>query len=183
LRAFPVAFALHVIGVAVLFASQILAGLGGGGFTFILQIATLVLAVWALVFAPVIAVGERRRLMDSLGRSVRAARLPGSGNLSAAAIYVVPVFATFVATVAARVPGALLDVNPSSTAWIFVVFMNLLHVAMLAAFSIRYLAAADEVPEAPARRAVGRDVARGSRGSPRTAAQKRAPRRRAHRRW
>jgi hypothetical protein len=183
LRAFPVAFAIHVIGVAVLFVSQLIAGLGGGGFTFILQIAALVLAVWALVFAPVIAVAEHRRLMDSLGRSVRAARLPGSGNLSAAAIYVVPVFATFVATVVGRVPGAELDVNPPFTAWIFVVVMNLLHVAMLAAFTIRYLAVADEVPDAPTRRSVARDVDRGGARSPRTPQSTRSRRRRSHRRW
>ena len=180
LRAFPVAFALHVIGVAVLFASQLIAGLGGGGFTLVLQIAVLVLAVWAFAFAPVIAVEERRRLTDSLGRSVRAARLPGSGNLSAAAIYVVPVFATFVATVVERVPGALLDVNPSYAAWVFVAVMNLLHAAMLAAFSIRYLAVADEVPEASAR---GRDGGRAGGRSSKPAPAKRSARRRSHRRW
>jgi hypothetical protein len=177
LRAFPVTFALHVIGVAVLFASQILAGLGGGGFTFILQIGVLVLAVWAFAFAPVIAVAEHRRLMDSLGRSFRAARLPGSGNLSFAAIYVVPVFAAVVATVVGRVPGAVLDVNPPSTAWVFVVGMNLLHAAVIGAFSLRYLAIADQVPDAPARRPARERERAGGRAS-RSAHAKRSPRRR-----
>ncbi len=163
LLAFPVSFALHVIGVAVLFASQIVVAVGGAGLAFLLQIGVLVLVVWAFGFAPVIAVAERRRLMDCLGRSVRAARLPGSGNLTFAAVYVVPVFATFLSP---QVPGALLDVNPPFTAWIFVVGMNLLHVAILAALAMRYLAVADQVPEPAVR------TDRGSRGEGRAAASR-----------
>jgi len=99
-------------------------------------------------FAPIISITEHRRLMDCLGRSVRAARLPGSGNLTFAAIYAVPVYATFLAP---GVPGILLGVNPSAGAWAFVVLMNLLHIAIVGAWALRYLAIADEVPEAPAR--------------------------------
>jgi hypothetical protein len=157
LRAYPITFALHVIGVAVLFASQIVVAVGGASLAFFLQIAVLVLVVWAFAFAPVIAISEHRRLMDSLGRSIRAARLPGSGNLTFAAIYVVPVFATFLSP---QVPGALLDVNPPFTAWSFVVLMNLLHAAVLGAFAMRYLAIADEVPDAPARTARGQERGR-----------------------
>ena len=57
---------------------------------------------WAFAYAPIIAVAEHRRFTDCLGRSVRAARMPGSGNLTFAAIYTVPVFATFLAP---GVPG------------------------------------------------------------------------------
>jgi hypothetical protein len=116
---------------------------------------------WVFAFAPVIAVTEHRRLMDCLGRSVRAARLPGSGNLTFAAIYVVPIFATFLSP---GLPGVLLDVNPPYTAWIYVVLMNLLHVAMVGAFALRYLAVAEEVPDAPTRAAPSRDRAGGRRG-------------------
>jgi fumarate reductase subunit C len=148
LRAFPVVFALHVIGVGVVFAAQIVAAIGGTGLALVIQMAALVVAMWVFAFAPVIAVTEHRRLMDCLGRSIRAARMPGSGNLTFAAIYVVPIFATFLSP---GLPGVLLDVNPPFTAWIYVILMNLLHVAIVAAFSLRYLAVEAEVPDAPVR--------------------------------
>ena len=106
-------FALHVIGVAVVFAAQIVAAIGGTGLALIIQMAALVVATWVFAFAPMIAVTEHRRLFDCLGRSVRAARMPGSGNLTFAAIYVVPIFATFLSP---GLPGVLLDVNPPYTA-------------------------------------------------------------------
>ena len=160
LRAFPVVLALHVIGVAVVFAAQIVAALGGGGLALIVQLAALVGATWVFAFAPVIAVTERRRLLDCLGRSMRAARMPGSGNLTFAALYAVPVFATFLTP---GLPGVLLDVNPPASAWIYVVMMNLLHAAILGAFALRYLAVASEVPDAPVRSAASRDRG-GARG-------------------
>jgi hypothetical protein len=178
LRAFPVSFALHVIGVGVLFASEIIAGLGGGGLAFILRVAVLVVAVWAFAFAPVIAIAEQRRLMDCLGRSIRAARLQGSGNLSFAAIYAVPVFATLLATFLGSVPGSLLGVAPPAAAWIFIVVMNLLHAAVLGAVAMRYLAVAGEVPDATARGATARSGrARKTRSAP-TKGRRTPPRRR-----
>ena len=164
LRAFPVAFAVHAFGVAVLFASQIVAGFGGGGLSFILQLSILVLAVWVFAFAPVIAVTEGRRFRDCLGRAFRAARLPGSGNLTFAVLYVVPWFATYVATIVGSVPGAGLDVNPPYTAWIFVVVVALIHAAVIAALAMRYLAIASEVPDAPVRAPAARG-ARTPRGA------------------
>jgi len=163
LRAFPIAFAIHVFGVVVLFASQILAGLGGGGLSFILQLAVLVLAVWVFAFAPVIAIAEGRRFLDCMGRSFRAARLPGSGNLTFATLYVIPWFATFVATSVGAVPGSGLDVNPRYSAWIFVVVVSLLHAAILGALGMRYLVIASEVPEARVRAAPSRERAAGGR--------------------
>jgi hypothetical protein len=163
LRAFPVVLALHVIGVAVVFAAQIVAALGGGGLALIVQMAALVVTTWVFAFAPVIAVIEHRRLMDCLGRSIRAARMPGSGNLTFAAIYAVPIFATFLTP---GLPGVLLDVNPPYAAWTYVVLMNLLHAAIVGAFAFRYLAIAEEVPDAPVRAAPSRDRAsgKGARG-------------------
>jgi hypothetical protein len=118
--------------------------------------------VWLTAFAPVIAVAEGRGWRDAFGRSYRAARMPGSGNLSFAAIYVLPVFTTLVSPI---VPGSLLDVNPPFTAWVFIVLMNLLHIAVLAAFAMRYLAVADEVPDAPARAASARGSGAAQRAS------------------
>jgi hypothetical protein len=153
LRAFPVTVALHVIGVAALFISQFIVQIGGPGLSLFLQIGVLVVVLWVLAFAPVIAVAEGRRLTDCLGRSIRAARLPGSGNVTFATLYVIPVFATLVA----GVPGSKLDVSPPPSAWVFVILANLFHVAMLAAYALRYLAVAGEVPDAPVRTPPGRD--------------------------
>jgi hypothetical protein len=154
LRAFPLVFALHVIGVAVVFATDIVAALAGLGLALMIRMAGLVVATWVFAFAPVIAVTEHRRIMDCLGRSIRAARMPGSGNLPFAAIYVVPVYATLLAP---GLPGALLDVNPLYSAWIYVVLMNLLHAAIVGALALRYLAVAEEVPEASVRSAPSRE--------------------------
>ncbi|MGH2679429.1 MAG: hypothetical protein ACRDG8_02935 [Actinomycetota bacterium] len=175
LRAFPIVFALHVIGVLVVFGSQIAAALGGTGLAFLIQMAALVLATWAFAFAPIIAVTEQRRFRDCLGRSIRAARMPGSGNLSFAGIYVVPVFATFLSP---GVPGAVLGVNPDVTAWAYVVLMNLLHAAIVGAFALRYLAIAAEVPDAPVRTAPVRERP-STRGRPRAGGRGVSP----HRRW
>jgi hypothetical protein len=154
LRAFPIVFVLHVIGVVVVvFGLGAAAAIGGSGLAFLLQLAVFAVATWAFAFAPVIAVAEHRGLRDCLGRSIRAARMPGSGNLTLAAIYVVPVFATLVSP---GVPGALLGVDPDVSAWAFVVLMNLAHAAMVGAFAMRYLAIADEVPDAPVRPASAR---------------------------
>ena len=165
LRGFPVVFALHVIGVAVVFATDIVAALGGLGLALMIRTAGLVVATWVFAFAPVIAVTEHHRLMECLGRSIRAARMPGSGNLPFAAIYVVPVYATLLAP---GLPGALLDVNPSYPAWIYVVLMNLLHAAMMGAFALRYLAVAEEVPDARVRTSGSRQRPAGtaSKGRP-----------------
>jgi hypothetical protein len=153
LRAFPVTVALHVIGVAALFISQFVVSIGGPGLSLFLQIGVLVVVLWVLAFAPVIAVAEGRRLTDCLGRSVRAARLPGSGNVTFATLYVIPVFATLIA----GVPGSKLDVSPPPSAWVFVILANLFHAAMLAAYAMRYLAVAGEVPDAPVRTPPSRD--------------------------
>jgi hypothetical protein len=166
LRAFPVSFAIHSFGVVVYIMSGIVGGFGGPGLSQLLQIAIFVVAVWAFAFAPAIAVAEGRGFRDSLGRALRAARLPGSGNLTFAVLYTIPWFATFVATSVSAAPGSGLDVNPPYSAWIFVVVVSLLHVAVIAAFAMRYLAIAEEVPDAPVRSAPSRERAgaRGARG-------------------
>ena len=163
LRAFGVAFAGRVLGLMALIAAQLVLAFGGAsGIGLFGQIAVFVLVTWLLAYAPVIAVSERRRLVDSLTRSVRAARMPGSGGLRFAALYVLPVFLTFFAL---PVPGVVLDVSPPPSAWIFVVVLNLLHVAMLGAFAIRYLSIAGEVPEPAPRPARGAPVRGRSKGS------------------
>jgi hypothetical protein len=143
-RALPTALATSVLGVAFLTLSSFFAPLLGPGFGVLIQVGGLVLGVYLFVFAPVIAVAERRSLPDCLTRSIRAVRMPGVGNLGMAALYVVPAIAIIVAP---GKPGNVIGVNPSVGAWALVLIANLLQAAMLAAFAFRYLAIADEVPE------------------------------------
>ncbi len=103
-------------------ASSFVGPLLGQGFGLLILLASLVAGVYLLGFAPAIAATERRGLADTLGRSVRAGRLPGAGNLMFAAIYVV----TFVAVLAIPgKPGAMVGVNPSIAAWVVGIVVGL----------------------------------------------------------
>jgi hypothetical protein len=149
LRTFPVALAVGLAGVGLLTLASILGPLLGPAFGLLIQMAALVGGVYLLGFAPVIAAEEGRWLPDTMGRSIRAARIPGAGNLTLAAIYVV---ASIALLVAPGKPGSNLGVNPSVGAWVLVLVANLLHVAMQATLAFRYLSIADEVPEPAAKR-------------------------------
>jgi hypothetical protein len=149
LRALPVALAVNVAGVGLLTLGSLIGPLLGTTFVLLIQLATLIGGVYLLSFALVIAADEDRRMSDALGRAVRAARLPGSGNLSLAAIYVVGSVALLVAP---GKPGSELGVNPSVSAWVVVLVANLLHLIMQAVVAFRYLSVAAEVPEGPAQR-------------------------------
>jgi hypothetical protein len=147
-RALPVTFATCVIGVGILTLTTSVGPLLGPGLGILLQVGGLTLGLYLFVFAPVIAVAEGRSMPDALSRSIRAARIPGTGNLSLAALYVLGSIAVIVAP---RKPGNLIGVNPTVGAWVFVLLVNLLNVALLATFAFRYLSIAHEVPDAPAR--------------------------------
>jgi hypothetical protein len=144
LRALPVTFAICIIAVGILTLSSLFGQLLGPGFGILLQVGALVLGLYLFVFAPIVAVDEERSMPDALTRSVRAARIPGVGNLSLAALYVVPSIALIVLP---SKPGNLFGVNPTIGAWLFVLALNLLHLALLATFAFRYLSVAHEVPE------------------------------------
>jgi hypothetical protein len=159
LRALPVTFAICIIAVGILTLSSLFGQLLGPGLGILLQVGALVLGLYLFVFAPIVAVDEGRSMPDSLARSVRAARIPGVGNLALAALYVVPSIALIVLP---GMPGHLIGVNPTIGAWLFVLALNLLHLALLATFAFRYLSVAHEVPE-PAPRPTRAQQARGRR--------------------
>lgn len=148
LRAIPVTFACCIIGVGILTLSSFFGPLLGPGFGILLQVGALVVGLYLFAFAPIIAVDEGRSMPEALSRSIKAARLPGSGNLMLAALYVLPSIAVIVAP---GKPGSLMGVNPSISAWLFAMVVDLLHVSLLATFAFRYLSVAHEVPE-PAER-------------------------------
>ena len=158
IRALPVTIAVCIIGVGILTAASIAGPLLGPGIGILLQVGGLIIGTDFFVFAPVIAVSEHRSMPDSLARSVRAARMPGVGNLNLAALYVIPAVALIVAP---GKPGNLIGVNPTIGAWVFAILLNLLHLALLATFAFRYLSVAHEVPDAPVKAA--RSAARGRR--------------------
>ena len=110
-----------------------------------LFLAVLVIGVYVLGFAPAIAADEDRRAVDTLVRSVRAARMPGSANLWLAVAYL------FVSALllALPVPGSGIGVTPSASAWAVVIVWNIMSVIMQSTLAYRYLAVASEVPEGP----------------------------------
>jgi hypothetical protein len=149
LRTLPAALAVGMASVGLLTLASIVGPILGPAFGLLIQMAVLVGGIYLLAFAPVIAADEGRRLADSLGRSVRAARMPGAGNLTLAAIYVV---ASIALLVLPSKPGTELGVNPTVAAWVLVLVASLLQVVMQATVAFRYLAVAGEVPEAAPKR-------------------------------
>ncbi len=145
-RIIPTTLAVGVTDMFILTISSIFVQILGGGIGLLLQIGALVAALYLLVFAPVIAASEHRGMPESLGKSIRAGRMPGAGNLAFAAIYVIP---AIVISVVPGLPGKLIGVNPTVGAWAFAIVVNLVQVIFLAAFAFRYLSVAEEVPEAP----------------------------------
>ena len=146
LRVIPTTLAVGVTDMFILTISSILVQILGGAIGLLLQIGALIFALYLLVFAPVIAVSEQRRMPESLGKSIRAGRTPGAGNLAFAAIYVIP---AIVVSVIPGLPGKLVGVNPTVGSWAFAIVVNLLQLVFLTTFAFRYLSIADDVPEAP----------------------------------
>jgi len=149
MRAIPTAIATSVASMGLVTVAIFIGPLLGLGLGALLQVGALVAGIYLFVFAPTIAVAEGRGMPECMSRSIRAGRMPGSGNLGFAVLYVIPTIALLVAP---GKPGSDVGVNPSIGAWIFVLAINLLQISMLAAFSFRYLSVADEVPD-PVRQA------------------------------
>ncbi len=146
LRALPVTLAASLAGFMILTIGQQLAPLLGGLALFAL-LAAVVLGTYLFAFAPVIALTEDVGVLSAISRSVRAARMPRSGNLAFAALYAT----ASVVLLFAPKPGGLLGVNPSVVAWLVVLVTSLFHLVFQAALAFRYLCVADEVPEPAAR--------------------------------
>jgi hypothetical protein len=146
MRAFPVTIAVSLGAFMLLNIGSALAPLVGG-VALLVQLAVLVVGVYLFAFAPVIPLLRREGTLASIARSLRAARMPGSGNLTFASVYVL----ASIMLLFFPKPGSLLGVNPSIGAWAVVLVISLVHLAFQAAFAYRYLCVDDEVPEAPAR--------------------------------
>ena len=150
LKIMPVTLAVNILALGLTIATRILGAVLGAGLGFLAVVATLVGGVYLFAFAPVIALSEGRGVSESLSRSLRAARMPGTTNLAFAAFYGLAMFAVLFGS-----GGGKLGVNPSPEGWAVVLFVNFLQVAMMGAFAFRYLSVADEVPDASARKPRG----------------------------
>src|SRR4029078_2896844 len=76
IRALPVTFAVCIIGVGVLTLSSFFGVLLGPGLGLLLQVGALVVGLYLFVFAPVIAVDERRASPQACGCSIPADGAP-----------------------------------------------------------------------------------------------------------
>src|SRR5207245_2960735 len=98
LRVLPVTLAVNLLALGITMVGTILSGFLGAGLGLLAAIAAFAAGVYLLSFAPVIAIAEGRSMPDSLARSARAARMPGTTNLTLAGIYAVGSIAVFVAS-------------------------------------------------------------------------------------
>jgi hypothetical protein len=156
IRILPISLSVNIGCLGLLVMANFLGPLLGSGFGLLILMAALVGGIYLLGFATAIAATERRGLAETMGRSARAGRTPGAGNLTFAALYVL----TSVAVIAIPKPGSLLGVNPSIVAWAIVLVAGLAHAVVIAALAFRYLSIADEVPDAPTRAPKARSRAR-----------------------
>ena len=139
----PVTIAVAVVNLGVLIVANFVQLLGGG-IGFILAVALLVAGVYLFAFAPAIAADEDLSLPVTMSKAVRAARSPGSSNLTLAVLYAVPSFALLLAPL----PGSLIGVNPSIGAWAASILINVVQMAAVAMFAFRYLAIGANVTDA-----------------------------------
>jgi hypothetical protein len=109
-------------------------------------------AIYFLAFAPVVAVLEGTGLRDAFRRGLRAARLPGAQHVVLVVAYFVFLF--FAASISPF--GPLAPATPTVLVWAFGLAMTFLHVAVLGALVLRWLAVRDAIPAGPPRSATGR---------------------------
>jgi hypothetical protein len=145
----PMVLIVTIIEIGFLFVANILGQVVGQGLGLFVQVGAIAGAIYLLAYAPVAQLREGRGVLESLSRSSLAARIPASSSLAMALLYAVP--SLFLQT-----PVGGFDVNPSPQVWLFVLFVNVLHVAMIATYAYRWMCIEDEVPDAPARRPRGR---------------------------
>jgi hypothetical protein len=146
IHVWPVAIAVAVVNLGVLIVANFVQLLGGG-IGFVLAVALLVAGVYLFAFAPAISADEELSLPLTMSKAVRAARQPGSNNLTLGVLYAVPSFALLLAPL----PGSLIGVNPSAGAWAASILINVLQMAAVAMFAFRYLAIGARVADAAPR--------------------------------
>lgn len=144
-RAIPTVFAVNVLSLSAVILGNNLLPILGPGIGLLAMVAALVGVLFFLGFAPAAAVHERRSAMDSIRRAGRASRLPGGNQLVFCSLYfVLALVVSFVSP-----GGNEITANPALAAWVFVLFVNVLHLAFMAAFAYRWILAEPSVPDQP----------------------------------
>lgn len=150
LRAYPTVLTVNVIAMVSMLAGSTVLPFLGAGIGFLGYVAVLVAVLFFLAFAPAAAVREERPVVETLRRSGRAALMPRSRHILMCLLYI---FLALPMLLAFAPEGNFLTVNPSIRAWVYGLCASFIHVAFLAAFSYRWMAVEDEVPERPVKRA------------------------------
>ena len=144
LRAFPPVFGVGIIELGAVFIGSLAIGFTGLGLVGVMIVLVAILFVFS--YAPVIAVREPRGLLWTIRKSIRAARIPGSMNITLAFIYTIPALLML----PIFIPGGQdIAVNPGVATWIGILVANLFHVVALAVYCHRYLWAEDDIPDPP----------------------------------
>jgi hypothetical protein len=152
IRAIPACVLAAVLSFMVAFVVSTAGLLLGSAFSQLAQLGAPILAIYLFGFAPAIAADEGAGAATSISKGVRAARMPGGGNvLFAAAFVLITIFLQLLSALVAQRPGLGIVVNPSFGAWLYVLAANLVLVGMFVALCIRYLSVAPDVPEPPPR--------------------------------
>lgn len=148
-RAIPTVLVVQVLSFSLIVAGNIVFPILGPGIGFLAFVAALVGGLFFLGFAPAAAVRQGRPALESVRRSGRAAMLPGSKHLAFCALYF---FIALPVVVGFAPGGSEITANPSLFAWIFILAVNVIHLAFMAALAYRWIVAEPSVPEEPVRR-------------------------------
>jgi hypothetical protein len=146
-RAIPVLLATNLATFSMMVAGSVFLPFLGPGLGFLGSLLTLVAALFLFAFVPAAAAWETDRpFYDTIRRASRAALLPGSRHLLMCLMYI---FMALPILVALAPGGGLRSVNPSTALWAYALVCSYIHLSFLAAFSYRYLAVADDIPDEP----------------------------------
>jgi hypothetical protein len=148
-RAIPTVLVVQVLSFSLIVAGNIVFPVLGPGIGFLAFVAALVGGLFFLGFAPAAAVRQGRAALESVRRSGRAAMLPGSKHLAFCALYF---FIALPVVVGFAPGGSEITANPTLLAWVFILAVNVIHLAFMAALAYRWIVAEPSVPEEPVRR-------------------------------
>ncbi|MFL5798570.1 MAG: hypothetical protein ACJ77A_11640 [Actinomycetota bacterium] len=148
-RSAPAFLGIFFAQLALIYFSQFLRLLLGASFGGLAFFGALVGGVYLLAFAPIIVIRDGASARAAMGRSSRAARLPGSRHVGMVLLYFTGAF-----LLPLLVPmSSAFTVNPTLATWTLVLAVTLFHLVSLGGFAYRYGVIEDDVPEAPPRRA------------------------------
>lgn len=149
IRAIPTVIAVQVLSFSLIVAGNLVFPVLGPGIGFLAFVAALVGGLFLLGFAPTAAVRQSRTVVETIRRSGRAAMLPGSRQLMFCALYF---FIALPVVVGFAPGGTQITANPSLAGWIFILAVNVLHLATMGALAVRWIVAEPNVPDEPVQR-------------------------------